>query len=753
MPKRALVIALGLGAVLASGTISCSGRSLGIVRYVAPSGSDAWSGRLAEPNADRTDGPLATLEAARRAVRSVLGDSRSAEADVTVWIAAGDYRLGTSWRFGAADSGRPGHPVRWRAKPGDEVRVTGDRALEGLSPVLDPAVLSRLAPEARGSIRVADLKAQGIADPGPIEPRGSPGLELFSGRELMPLAAYPDEGWLLISDVPQSGPRRLHEGLEREKRFDGVPVGRHYGRIACRDDRMARWSDAGEIYVHGYWTWDWSDSVQKVASIDRRRGEVVLSEPHHSYGYTKGQRFRFLNVLEELDRPGEWALDRAAGRLYVWPPEPAGAGSLAVSMLAEPLLLVEGASDLSFEGLTFAESRGPGAVVKDSRRVRLAGCELTNLGGDAVMIEGGEACEVRSCDIHDLALGGIRLEGGDRKTLLPGRHAAINNDIYRFSRWIRTGQVAIRLAGVGSLTSHNRIHDAPHEAIVLAGNDHVIESNEIFGVCRETGDSGAFHTGRDWTWRGNVLRYNYIHDLQGPGLHGVMGIYLDDWGSGFTVFGNLLVRAGRSIMIGGGRDNLVENNVVIEGSPALHVDARGLSWAGYYFDGTYPTLFKTYAEMKAGEPPYSERYPGLKTILQDEPARPKGNRIVRNISWGGRWLDVYDANVFDLGLVEFKDNVSADPALLRRLEPGFKGWDPYYLNIDLGRSYVLLRPGDPAMAREFAGNLFPPDPPAAFDPARMTLTIPPGSPAARIGFQPIPLEGMGLVVDEFRKNR
>lgn len=728
----------------------CRRHPAGAVFHVSPAGDDAWSGRLEAPNADRTDGPLATLEAARKAVRSARTGDLSEEAAVTVWIAGGAYRLASSWRFEAADSGRPGRPVRWRAAPGAAVRITGDTPLGRLSPVADPSILSRLAPEARDKVRVADLKALGVADPGPFEPRGSPGLELFCDRERMPPAAYPDEGWLRIAAVPQSGPRRLHEGLAREKRFDGVPVGRHYGRIAYEGDRPGRWAPSPEIYVHGYWTWDWSDSVQRVASIDRRRREITLAEPHHSYGYTRNQRFRFLNVLEELDRPGEWVLDWGVGRLYFWPPDASREDDAAVSTLKEPLLLIEGASDLSFEGLALADSAGPGAVIRESRRVRLAGCELANLGGDAVVIEGGEACEIRSCDLHDLALGGVRLDGGDRKTLRPGRHAAVNNDISRYSRWIRTGQVAIRLAGVGSLTAHNRIHDAPHEAIVLAGNDHVIEYNEIFGVCRETGDSGAFHTGRDWTWRGNVLRYNYIHDLQGPGLHGVMGIYLDDWGSGFTVFGNLLVRAGRSIMIGGGRDNRVENNVIIKGSPALHVDARGLSWAGYYFDGTFPTLFKTYEEMRAGEPPYAERYPELKGLLQDEPALPKGNRIARNLSWGGRWLDVYDANVFDLGIVAFKDNVSADPALLRRLEPGFKGWDPYYLDIDTQPGYLLLRPGDPAMAREFQGQFFPAAPPAVFDAAAMTLTIPAGSPAAAIGFQPLPLDRMGLIVDAFR---
>lgn len=37
--------------------------------FVAPDGSDNWSGRLAQANDDRTDGPLATLQAACQAAR------------------------------------------------------------------------------------------------------------------------------------------------------------------------------------------------------------------------------------------------------------------------------------------------------------------------------------------------------------------------------------------------------------------------------------------------------------------------------------------------------------------------------------------------------------------------------------------------------------------------------------------------------------------------------------------------------------
>ena len=64
--------------------------------------------------------------------------------------------------------------------------------------------------------------------------------------------------------------------------------------------------------------------------------------------------------------------------------------------------------------------------------------------------------------------------------------------------------------GVGSRVSHNYIHDAPHAGILLSGNNHVIELNELTRLCLETGDVGGFYMGRNWEERGNVVRYNYF---------------------------------------------------------------------------------------------------------------------------------------------------------------------------------------------------------------------------------------------------
>ncbi len=706
--------------------------------YVSPSGNDLWTGTRALPNAAHTDGPFRTFEGARDAIRK-LRKSGTPAAGVGVNIRKGWYNLFTSLALSVEDSGTSSAPVVWRAYQKEEVHITGGKTVEGFGRVTDPLVAARIAAAARRHVVVADLRKQGITDFGEIVPRGGPPMELFFRGKRMQVARYPNDGWMIIEDVPQTGDSLFNKGLAREKRFNDVPVGRHYGRISYSGSRPSSWGAAEDIFLHGYWTFDWSDTYQRVGSIDTLRHEMTLAPPHHHYGYTKGQRYYALNILEELDAPGEWYLDRAKGFLYFWPPFPLQTGQAMVSLRTHPLVEIDSSAWITLEGLTFEFTRGAGVAVTESHHVTIDRCTFQCLGREAVVIDGGYSNGIRNSSIHDVGLGGVLLKGGDRKTLTPAHHFAIGNKIHHYSTWLRTGQYAVVMDGVGQWIAHNHIFDSPFEGVTLRGNDHLIEYNEFDHLMKETGDAGAFHTGRNWTWRGNVIRHNYFHDLKGPGLHGVMGVYLDDWASGFTVTDNLFYRAGRAMMIGGGRDNVVENNIFVECTPSLHVDARGLGWASYYFDGTEKELFNSLEAMNYTQPPYSVRYPELLKQLDGEPAVPKNNRIVGNISYGGRWMDVYDYLAFDFSVYKVQNNIIGDPVVLRRRKDGEKGWDPYYLNIDMQEGYVALGRDDPDAQKLFRGNTFVKGNPGVIAPAAGDFRIRKGSPAAALGLTPIGL--------------
>ncbi len=707
--------------------------------YVSPQGNDGWSGRLATPNGERSDGPFRTPKRALREMKKKKSEK------TIVYFRRGIYNLESTLGFLPDHGGTADCPVIWAAFLNERPRFTGAKILRGHERSHHPFLNAK----GKGDIVEYDLEELGIVDYGDIKRRDAPPLQLFFNGSRMTMARYPNEGWLRIADVPQSGDSLFHKGLDREKRYDGVPVGRHYGRIAYAGNRPDGWHGPQDAYAHGYWTWDWSDSYQKIKGIDTLKKEITLAAPHHHYGYTKNQRYYFLNIIEELDCAGEWVLDRHKAKIYFWPPADLDSAEVYVSMLSQPMLRIN-ASHVQICGLEFSASRGEGVVIDSGSHNEISGCTFHHLGKQAVVINGGNHNGVRSCNISNMSLGGIVLKGGNRPTLESGKNYAVNNHIHHYSQWIRTWQLAIDLYGVGNRIAHNLIHDAPHEAIYVRGNDHLVEFNEIHSVCQETGDAGAIHTGRDYTWRGNVYRYNYIHHLQGPGLHGVTALYLDDFSSGYTLYGNICYRSGRGTLIGGGRDNVIQNNLYIDCHPSIILDARGLSWASYYFDGTYNVLWERMAAMNATHSPFSRRYPELRTLKEDNPAVPKNNRILNNVSSGGRWIELYDYYAFEPDVYTIKNNLIADAELLKRIQSPPNGWEPYYLDLNSTEGYIVFENNNKAANNLFPGNMITNNA-GLKETENKRFTLKPTSPAFELGFKAIPVDSIGLISDRYRK--
>lgn len=673
--------------------------------YVSPAGSDAWSGRHPNPTGDGRDGPFATPEAARDALRE------RRRSGATVWLRGWHYHRETAFDLGPEDGGAEDAPVVYRAFPGEEVRLIGGRAVAGFRPVTAAGrtaeAWQRLSPAARGSVLVTDLRAQGIDDYGTLEPVGfgrgrrPAAMEVFYRDRRMTLARWPDHSFVTIArvDVPGRGGTDdvpWDAGSDEPNRsFE------YFG------DRPRGWRRPAEALVHGYWTYDWADSYQRVESIDLDARRVTTDRPG-AYGYTTGQRYYFLNVLEELDSPGEWYLDRQAGQLYFRPPgdPPADEVVVTVSLLSEPVVALRGASHVHLHGLTVECCRSDGIGITGGRDARVRCCEVRNTGEYGIRVDGGAGHRIERSRVHDTGAGGVQLAGGDRRTLQPAGHVVEHCDIHRFSRLLLTYTPGVDLHGVGHRVAHNHLHDAPHTAVLLHGNDHVIELNEIDRVCTQTGDAGAFYMGRDWTERGNVVRHNFFHDLGifGYGRHGVRAVYLDDCASGTTIFGNVFLRCTRAVLIGGGRDNRVEHNLFVHCEPAVQLDGRGRclteQWRGMVYDTMRPRL----EDMRHREPPYADRYPQLADLdavyQAGEGFEPTGNVIVNNLCYGGRWL---------LTLRDVDPRLLPDDDNLIGVDPGFAD-----------------EPND-------------------------DLRLPTGSPAYEAGMQPIPFGRIGPTARSARR--
>ncbi len=682
----------------------CGATALSAEFYVGPDGSKAGPGTRAKP--------FATLGQARDAVRTLNKDGQLPAGGVTVWLKGGVYTMAVPFELKEVDSGSADSPVVYRAVEGEKPRLVGGRVIEpaAFKPVSDPKLLGRIDKTARKNVLTADLGALGIPPFAELADRfetiGAP--ELFVNDRPMQVARWPNEGWVNIEKVIDRGVGKL------DREFGEFERGIRGGTFVYSGDRPKRWATARSVWLYGFWCHDWASECIKVGTIDTEKRQNTMAVAH-VYGIGPSskwnkhpRRYYALNLLEELDAPGEWFLDRKANVLYFWPPEPLDEARIVVSILQKPLVTLRNTSHITLRGLRFETSYGGGVSVLKGTGNLVAGCTFSNLTGPAVQVAGGTKNGVVGCDLHGLGRSGITISGGDRKKLVPAGNYALNNHIHHFGRLQRTYAAAIHISGVGNRAAHNLIHDAPHSALFYGGNEHVIELNEIHHVAQETSDVGVFYTGRDWTSRGNLVRWNYFHDLPTMPGCGTMGIYLDDCDSGDRLVGNVFHRAGRyASFIGGGRDNLIENNLYIECIYAVHIDARGLSRCkpGSGVKDGWDLLAKAQA-LDYLNPPWSTRYPKLARVMDEEPLLPLGNVIRNNLAVDcDDWLHGDAKKIIDR--FTFENNL-----VLKGEDPGF---------VDRAGGDFRLKPNSIVHKK-----------------------LP--------GFKPIPFERIGLYKDEYRPN-
>ncbi len=645
----------------------------GLALYVARKGNDAWSGSRGRP--------FATLERARDAIRELRAAGGVPDGGVTVWLGGGRYELRGTFELAADDGGTEAAPIVYRARPGARVLVSGGVRVppKAFGPVQSTAALGRLPAEAREHVVQADLKALGVEEYG--SPAGG-GLEVFFGQQRMTPARWPNDGFVQIKDILGIDPVNVR-GTKGDRA----------GIFVYEGDRPLRWLGEDDLWLHGYWFWDWADQRQRVKRIDRGDHTIELEEPYHHYGYRTGQWYYAYNALAELDEPGECYLDREAGTLYLWPPGDLDDAQVTVSVV-DDLITVTDASYVTFRGLILEAARRTGLVISGGSHNSVIGCTFRDIGGFAARASGA-GHRIAHCDAYHLGQGGFAISGGDRRSLTPAGNVVENCHIHDFGEWTRMYVPGVSVGGVGNRIAHNLIHTAPHQAISFSGNDHLIELNEMHSVCYESNDAGAIYSGRNWTMRGTVIRYNYMHHVNGREGRGCVGVYLDDMYCGTAIVSNIFYRVIRAAFVGGGRDCDIANNIFVECPKAIHIDARAMGWASGSVATTMTTRLN---EMPYQAPPWSERYPKLVGILDDEPAAPKGNTVARNVV---------------VGAYEWR---------------GIQGAAAPYQTVE-----------EPLVLAD----------PTLFDPASRSLTLPEGV-ALPEGFEPIPTAEIGLYAHKDR---
>lgn len=493
--------------------------------YVAKNGNDSWSGRLAEPNADGTDGPFASLERAQAAMR--------ASTIKTTYVREGAYNLTNALGLGAADSG-----VRILGYPGEQAVLSGGERVTGFTY------------EGNG-VWSAPLSA-------------APGLDVTVNGvryRLASKAAYdpqdPTSGWL-IAEASASGASKsaLRYRVGDVTAADLVPG----SRVQVFDTERLQ------------------DAILTVAGIDTATRTLTFTADA-PFTIRDGSTFKLLGNSAHVDQVGEFAYRASDGRLVIKADEGFDGTGVEVARLGT-LLRLNGANGVTIQGLTFINTTTDGNAldVVGGDLNTIAGNSFVNVGTGIRLTQGADRNLVSGNYLDHLGINGIAMSGQSIGNTITGNRIQHIGEVRKYAG-------GIMASGVGdTVISHNDIDHSSRYGISVKNWDsatislnNAILYNRIRNTGLETADSGGIELlGRSNLHTGTRIEGNWIEHTGGIATTSTgqwllnykgYGIYLDDLTSGVTVQGNFLRDTSwAAVMIHGGYDNLVTNNVSVLGA-------------------------------------------------------------------------------------------------------------------------------------------------------------------------------------------
>ncbi|WP_046226914.1 right-handed parallel beta-helix repeat-containing protein [Paenibacillus dauci] len=323
-----------------------------------------------------------------------------------------------------------------------------------------------------------------------------------------------------------------------------------------------------------------SDPYEKGIHIDYELGTVhnnVYAEPPSTvtaqvYRVGSGtEGWQAINLLDEIDTPGEWALDFHDRKLYYYPSGRIAEQDIIIADHSGPIIRMLNSSHIQLVDLTIEGGMDNGIEMEQTHHITLAGNTVRNVAGGGILDYHGHDNDIRSNDIYETGSFGISVgEAGDRMKLIPANTQIVNNHIYRIGNLIHLEGMIIS-ESIGVRVTHNLLHDMPKHGIrYISNNDLLFEYNRIHHFSQTDGDSGAFYTAKDWSSYGNVLRYNHIDDS--PFAN---GFYVDDGDSGDTYYNNVVSDVYKAFLFGGGHYNQAHSNLIIN-SYSIQIDDRGI---------------------------------------------------------------------------------------------------------------------------------------------------------------------------------
>ena len=545
MKKWSLLLAVWIAPIaLSSFTIQqerVAGPDEGGTYFVAVNGNDSWSGRLRRANAKRTDGPFATPEAACKAARRL-----GTEQPRRVVVQGGQYFLDRPLVLTDRDAG-----LSIESAPGAKVCLYGGRKVVGWKKWHGHPAREFYSAELPGvKSRSWDFRAL-----------------VVNGR-FCRRARLPEKGFfkhLSSFNVPWMS--STGGGWKRK------PTNEELTTLKYLPEDIGLWLDINSAEVTVYHMWD--ESLLGVRAMDTRSQTLTFASPSgHPPGAFGVKKYVVWNVREGRTRPGQWYLDRTAGKLVYWPlPGEDMTKAVVFAPTIESIIRIQGtrdkpARDITVRGLTLSITTTPleaggfgagkfeGAIsVAPAQNCRLLELEIVNIGGQGIKAS-GSGLRIERCHVHHTGACGIRCSGTS--------NVVIDNHIHNVGLTYPSA-IALQGGGRNCEISHNEIHETSYTAINWGGQNNRIEHNLIYHAMQELHDGAGIYC---FAGKGLVLRGNFIRDIIDTGGYGASAYYLDERSENCLVEGNLSVGIVRPSHNHMAKNNTIRNNVFISDADA-----------------------------------------------------------------------------------------------------------------------------------------------------------------------------------------
>ena len=230
------------------------------------------------------------------------------------------------------------------AADGEKVYFKGSSEIDlsKIKLVEDAKILAKLPRTSRGKVGYIDLAEQGFENLRQMPTETSmyythsayEYAEIYLDGNQQTMARWPngENGYTQMASVVSKG---------------GTGVKGVGGIFETKDYRLMNWVDAKDAWIVGFLNYDWAYDRIPIKSIDVEKKQITLK--HGSiYGLSMSHSYRYaiINLLEELDVPGEYYIDHDKNILYYYPEKSLKGATMEILTLEDDLIRMDGVKNV-----------------------------------------------------------------------------------------------------------------------------------------------------------------------------------------------------------------------------------------------------------------------------------------------------------------------------------------------------------------------------------------------------------------------